>query len=253
MKITPSRESVKKLIDKTRNIIQNNKAASSYALTYLLRPVLIGWGNYFCYCECKETFEKVDNVVYNQLRAWVLRRATRQGRISTMKKYFIEGGEYKFQNRTYRANWIFSGTKNSKNGNKKKIFLPKIAWISSKSYAKVAGTSSVYDGNHIYWTKRNPRYSSLSTRVKNLFNRQLGKCNLCKKKFQMGDKMEVDHIIPLSKDGKERYDNLQLLHRQCHVIKTAKDLAGKNLQEPDEGKLSRPVLKTRGGKIQILV
>ena len=53
--------------------------------------------------------------------------------------------------------------------------------------------------------------------------------------------MEVDHIILRSKGGLDRYDNLQLLHRQCHVNKTAR----KHLQEPDEGKLSRPDLKTR--------
>ena len=63
--------------------------------------------------------------------------------------------------------------------------------------------------------------------------------------------MEVDHIIPRSKGGLDRYDNLQLLHRHCHTKKTAKDLgnsedlAWKILQEPDEVKVSRPVLKTR--------
>jgi RNA-directed DNA polymerase len=33
--------------------------------------------------------------------------------------------------------------------------------------------------------------------------------------------MEVDHIKPLSKGGKDTYENLQLLHRHCHVQKTA--------------------------------
>ena len=35
--------------------------------------------------------------------------------------------------------------------------------------------------------------------------------------------MEVDHIIPKSKGGKDRLDNLQLLHRHCHDLKKAKD------------------------------
>ncbi|MHC5832108.1 MAG: HNH endonuclease, partial [Nostoc sp.] len=35
--------------------------------------------------------------------------------------------------------------------------------------------------------------------------------------------MEVDHIIPKSKGGKNEYKNLQLLHRHCHDEKTAKD------------------------------
>ncbi len=35
--------------------------------------------------------------------------------------------------------------------------------------------------------------------------------------------MEMDHIIPLSRGGKDEYKNLQLLHRHCHDTKTALD------------------------------
>ena len=219
IKITPSKESVNRLIDKTRNIIQNNKSASSYTLIYLLRPVIIGWGNYFRYCECKETFSKIDNIIYNQLRAWVLRRAIRTNRTNTMAKYFIRNRTYRFQGKDYSANWIFAGQRNDKHGIPSNTHLPKLSWISSKSYAKIPGNASVYDGNHLYWASRNPKYSSLSTRVKNLYNQQSGKCSACKIKFQLSDHMEVDHIIPRSKGGSDRYVNLQLLHRQCHIEK----------------------------------
>lgn len=230
VKITPSKDNVKALIDKTRSIIQNNKSASSYALIYLLRPVLIGWANYFRYSECKETFKNVDNLVYNQLRAWVLRRAVRKGRISTMRKYFIAGREYRFQNKTFNANWIFSGLHVRKGGKPVNVYLPKIAWVSSEAYVKVLGSSSIYDGNHLYWANRNPRYSNLSTRVCNLLKRQKGKCPACKRKFQLEDRMEVDHIIPRSRGGLDRYNNLQLLHRQCHTEKTAIDLSRSSLE-----------------------
>ena len=63
--------------------------------------------------------------------------------------------------------------------------------------------------------------------------------------------MEVDHIIPLSKKGKDEYKNLQLLHRHGHDEKTASDgsLAGIHdqnhiIEEPYEAKVSRTVLKT---------
>ena len=252
VKISPSKENVSRLTLKIRNIIQNNKSASSYGLICLLRPVLIGWANYFRYCECKTTFKKVDNIVYNQLRAWVLRRATRIGREKTMKKYFTSGREHKFDHKIYKANWIFSGSRATKSKLVNTI-LPKMAWISSKSYVKVKGTSSVYDGNHVYWSGRSPRYSSLSTRVSNLLKSQLGKCPLCKISFQMEDSMEVDHITPRSAGGLDQYQNIQLLHRHCHITKTVKDLedlyptrsARNILQEPDEAKVSRPDLKTR--------
>jgi RNA-directed DNA polymerase len=160
VKITPSKENVKRLINKTRNIIQNNKSASSYALIDLLRPVLVGWGNYFRYIECKKTFNKIDKVIYNQIRAWVFRRATRQGRETVKQKYFPEDRVYKFQNRTYKANWVLNGTRTLKEGKPSTAHLPKMAWIAREKYVKVKETNSVFDGNHIYWAERCPRYSS---------------------------------------------------------------------------------------------
>ena len=84
--------------------------------------------------------------------------------------------------------------------------------------------------------------------------------------------MEVDHIIPKSLGGKDIRKNWQLLHQHCHDEKTAKDGSlrtkqteiefrgnlqqqgsstidkGGTTEEPDEVKISRPVLKTsRGG------
>ena len=224
VKITPSKENVKRLTDKIRSIMQNNKSASAYALIYLLRPVLIGWGNYFRYCECKETFKRVDNVIFQQLRAWVFRRATRQGRETVKLKYFPENRIYTFQNRIYKANWILNGTKMLKGGKPRSIHLPKVAWIASEKYTKIKDSASVYDGDHLYWAKRSPRYTSLSTRVCNLLEHQNGKCLLCQRKFQLGDCMEVDHIQPRSKGGRDEYKNLQLLHRHCHVNKTIMDL-----------------------------
>ena len=225
VKITPSKENIKRLIGKIRNIIQRNKSASAYALIYSLRPVLIGWGNFFRYCECSETFTKIDNVIHNQIRAWVFRRATRQGRKAIKRKYFPENRMYVFQNREHKANWILNGKRCLKRGKKPHTtHLPKLAWIASDNWVKVRGEASVYDGNHIYWSDRCPRYSSLSTRVSNLLKRQNGKCAACKKAFILGDQMEVDHIIQRSKGGLDQYDNLQLLHRQCHVNKTATDL-----------------------------
>lgn len=138
VKITPSKENVMRIIEKTRKIIQNNKAASAYELIGKLRPVLLGWANYFQYCECKDIFSKVDNIVYQQVRAWVFRRAIRQGRIEVKNKYFPSGKTYKFQNKTYLANWILNGTKASKN-KPITIHLPKISWISSKKYVKITG------------------------------------------------------------------------------------------------------------------
>lgn len=223
--IAPHKKSIKRLTEKTRQYIQSNKAASAYQLAGMLRPLLVGWANYFQYCECKETFAKVDNIMYQQLRAWALRRAVRQGRIEVMDTYFPKGRKYTFQGRSYSANWVFGGEKKTTAGGELQAHIPKLAWVSSKKFVKVQGSSSVYDGNAMYWSLRNPKYSLFSYRKTKLLRLQQGMCAICKKAFVNGDVMEIDHIIPKSKGGPDRYLNLQLLHRHCHISKTQQDLA----------------------------
>jgi RNA-directed DNA polymerase len=96
IKIYPSKKSVSNLHTKVRNIIQNNRNVSSYVLISKLRPVIIGWANYFRYCECKETFSKASHVIFQKLRAWVFRRSTRMGRLKLKAKYFPNGKTYSF-------------------------------------------------------------------------------------------------------------------------------------------------------------
>lgn len=54
---------------------------------------------------------------------------------------------------------------------------------------------------------------------------------------------------PAHHRGKDEYNNLQLLHKHCHDDKTAKDDSTGDssdntqvIEEPDEVKVSRPVL-----------
>jgi len=244
IKITPSKKNKKDIIEKISAVIGRNKSVSSYNLICKLRPILLGWGNYFKYCECSKTFQAIDNIIYQQLRAWVFRRAIRQGREKVKEKYFPSGKTYKFQNRKHQANWILNGFTKDKKGEVREKHLPKLSWIKSEKHIKINGTASVYDGNELYWAKRAPVYSMYSTRIKTLLLTQKGKCQYCNERFTVQDTLEVDHIKPKAQGGTTVYKNLQLLHRYCHVEKTR--LTGKILQEPDEGKLSRPDLKTRG-------
>ena len=78
---------------------------------------------------------------------------------------------------------------------------------------------------------------------------QKGKCKHCGLTFREGDLWEVDHIIPRSMGGESGYSNLQLLHRHCHDTKTSSDGSlgrthekGQVIEEPDEAKVSSPVL-----------
>lgn len=90
-------------------------------------------------------------------------------------------------------------------------------------HVKVKGTKHVYDGDTIYWAKRNAKNPLLPTRVKKLLFKQKGICPYCGSHFKNDDIMEIDHVIPKSKRGKDIYQNLQLLHGHCHDSKTLDD------------------------------
>jgi RNA-directed DNA polymerase len=224
-KIQPSKKKQVELLNKVKNIVTKNKSVSSYDLIAMLRPVIIGWANYYRYCECKSVFSRLTHRIFQKIRAWVFRRDTRNGRLKIKQKYFPSGKEYKFDGRTYRDNWILKGTKILKQGEKKENFLPHIVWVKSIKHVKVNGDESPFS-NSIYWAIRSTKYSPYSTRVTNLLKSQNQICPWCKKKFTTFDSSnwEVDHIIPKSKGGKDVYTNLQLLHKHCHMEKTKTDI-----------------------------
>ncbi len=82
---------------------------------------------------------------------------------------------------------------------------------------------SPYDGDFIYWSTRMGKHPEISTRVATLLKRQKGRCAHCELFFKDGDLIETDHKNPKSQGGRDSYDNLQLLHRHCHDVKTAND------------------------------
>lgn len=223
VKITPSKKKCKTFLLSIRKVIQDHKTASSYQLIAILRPKIIGWANYFKYCECKQTFHKLTHQIFLKLRAWVFRRDTRNGRLEIKERYFPSNKTYVFDGNTHRDNWILNGTGKTKQGIRTN-YLPHIVWVVSQKHVKVKGAASPYDGNAAYWGLRQAKYAGLSLREKVLLKRQGGNCNICKEKITTFSTTEVDHIKPKSQGGKDHYNNLQLIHRYCHIPKTNKEL-----------------------------
>ncbi len=117
---------------------------------------------------------------------------------------------------------------------------------------------SPYDGDWTYWATKMGKYPQLPRRAAKLLKLQRGRCERCGLYFKDEDLLEVDHITARRlNDGKDMLTNWQLLHRHCHDAKTAQDYRaaaggasdkGQTGEEPDEAKVSRPVLKGDGGK-----
>lgn len=223
VKIVPSKANCLRLLDKVRKVIGSAKAWSSYSLISVLKPICIGWANYYSFCECKDTFSKLNHMIFGMLRAWAFRRDTRNGRLNIKQKYFPTGCTYVFHGRNYSDNWVLVGETKKNDGSKISNFLPHLHWVESRKHVKIIGTKSPYDGDYIYWSKRLAKYSSLSNSMIKMMKSQNFKCTVCGEFFALGERLEIDHIIPKSRGGKDSYENLQLLHRICHVGKTRDD------------------------------
>ena len=70
------------------------------------------------------------------------------------------------------------------------------------------------------------QHPEANKRVAILLKRQKGKCVHCGMYFKDGDLLDIHHVIPRHKGGKDEYNNFQLLHRHCHDTITAKDAVG---------------------------
>jgi len=238
--ITPSTKKMKQHYERVASIIEDHKDAPQEVLIGRLNPVIRGWSNYYSTAVSKESYTQQDFMVYQKLRAWARRRHHNKSKVWIAKKYWksIDGD-----------NWVFA---NAQDG-KAPILLYKHSATPVVRHVKVRGDASPYDGNLVYWSTRLGRHPEVSASVATLLKRQKGKCTECDRFFKDGDKWEVDHIVPKSKGGRDEYSNLQLLHRHCHDTKTANDelAVGEGMhdkhqviEEPDEAKVSRPVLKT---------
>jgi RNA-directed DNA polymerase len=223
VKIYPSRKNQAKFLLKLRGIIQGGKSLSSYELIERLSPVIGGWARYYQYCECTEVFVRMSHLIFLKLRAWVFRRDRKNNRFTIKEKYFPSGQTYTYLDINHRDNWVLVGQRKEKGGALKTNFLPHISWFPSKKFVKVIQDYSPYDGKYIYWANRSAKYSFSSIRHHKLLKRQNNLCALCHKLFYPDDVVEVDHILPRSKGGKDEYKNLQLLHKHCHVKKTRSD------------------------------
>jgi len=223
-KIVPAKHKRILFLRNLREVIQNHKSSSSYVLIRALRPKVIGWANYYRFCECSKTFSYMNDQIFRKLRAWAFRRS-RKGRLYWKQKFFPSKKTYVFNGVTHKDNWIFVGSTKDRDGKTITNFLPHMSWVASKKYIKIVGDESPFSHN-LYWVKRSKRLTSwLPTRIGNLYRRQKGKCTYCDKPFEYGDmpNWQIDHIVPKSQGGPDTYANIQLLHRQCHVNKTFND------------------------------
>jgi RNA-directed DNA polymerase len=208
--IKPSKEKVSSHYRKLVEIIEKHQAAPQHLLILKLAPIITGWANYYRTVCSKETYSKIYNLLYWKLVKWGNKRHPNKGKKWVANKYWHTIGN---------NNWRFSCVKEDVH-----YILPMHPETKIVRHIKVKNIASPYDGNSIYWASRMGKHPEIKSSIARLLKKQKGKCNQCNLTFRPEDKIERDHIIPRQVGGNKLKDNLQLLHRHCHDVKTKQDL-----------------------------
>ena len=202
--IQPAQANVADHLAELGRIMGEARTWPQAALIQKLNPKIRGWANYYRSVVSKATFSRLDYLMWAKLRHWANRRHPKKTAGWVFHRYW-----------THRdARWVFA-TPATRQG---QMVLTAHSEVSIQRYTKVAGNRSPYDGDWVYWSARQGRYPTISTRLATLLKKQGGRCAYCGLYFQHEDPLEIDHINGDRKHS--RLINLQVLHGHCHDVKT---------------------------------
>ncbi|NEQ11815.1 MAG: group II intron reverse transcriptase/maturase, partial [Moorea sp. SIO4E2] len=221
--IKPSKEKVLEHYKNMADTISRHNAAPQEALISHLNPSIRGWCNYYRPVCSKETYSKLDHLLWKRLWRWAKRRHPNKSKSWIKEKYW--GTKTEKPKKWWEApkvdNWVFMSSEDQ--------FLPKHAKTKIIRHKKVAGVRSPYDGNLVYWLERVRKHPEMTSQKGKLLKRQEGKCTHCGLTFRDGDLMETHHILPRALGGKDNIGNLELLHLHCHDKIHGKQINSKEL------------------------
>lgn len=131
--IKPSKESIKSIRRKIRDIVRSNRGKAAHVLIGRLNPVIRGWSNYHRHCVAKSTFSSLSHYTFHCVWKWSKREHSNKGTKWIYDKYFSQGS----------TKWMFSAK--VPNRKEKRIWLYNPAKIPIKRHIKVKSIANPYD------------------------------------------------------------------------------------------------------------
>lgn len=210
--IKPSRKSVRAVLDKVRKIIKANKQTPTGLLLTQLNPVLRGWANYHQHVVSKASFRKVDHEVFQGLWRWARRRHPGKGARWVKQKYFRSVGT---------RNWVLWGVRKGAKGKAQQIRLFRVSEVPIRRHVKVKGEANPYDPQwETYFEKRLEAQMVQDLRGRGrllrLWREQAGRCPICQQPLTRQTGWHSHHIVWRTHGGGDDWNNLVLLHPNCH-------------------------------------
>lgn len=212
--IKPSRKNVETFYGKVKKeIITSLSRVPVETLIKRLNPVLKGWAQYHRGTVAKQTFSKIDSLIYWRLMRWGLRTHPRKTAKWVYEKYWKQCGSRK----------QFAGLQDDPFGGDERIPFPLYSLADMKivRHVKVRGD---YNPFHPDWVAYGEKLrvqrmgdTIWSAQRASLWFDQGGKCALCEQEIDIAEEnMDDHHIVYRQLGGSEALSNRVLLHPICH-------------------------------------
>ncbi len=209
----PSPENVKTFLSEIKAIIGQHLHSPVEKLLLTLNPMIRGWALFHRASASKETFGKVDNYIFCELRRWMQRRHPCKTLIWCYKKYFTSVGN---------RNYVLQGTIPDRRGKPRTIRLVKAMDVPIKRHVKIKATANPYDPKwEIYFEERmalqmKENLHGYDKLLKLWFN-QNGRCPQCGGKITRETGWHLHHRVWVANGGDDSMANLILMHPTCHL------------------------------------
>ena len=208
--IKPSKKSVKAIREKLHDEWTHSVGSNASAVIKKLNPIVRGWANYFRIGVASRTFNSLDQWMFQKERRYASRSHPTKPMYWKKEKYWGR------LNLARKDNWVFGDKRSGK-------FLLKFSWFNIKRHVLIKSTHSPDNPKlREYWQARNMTLSKdLVPSLQKVATNQKHICQNCGESLYNGEELELHHVIPVSKGGKDTYSNLKLVHLYCHQQITA--------------------------------
>lgn len=212
--IKPSKKNVSAFYRKVREIIKGSGALTQDALIGQLNPVLRGWAQYHSPVVAKQTFSKLDHLVFWRLWRWAKRRHPKKSADWIRNKYFRSIG---------RQNWVFAYPYKNGKGERQFRRLYGLAETAIVRHKRLPGEYQPYDAmQELKWealrVKRMQHSLRYRGQILSIFRRQKGLCALCGHAINKETGWHDHHVIRRVDGGPDTLRNRMLLHPNCHAL-----------------------------------
>jgi RNA-directed DNA polymerase len=217
--IKPSKKNVQAFYDKVREIVRGNLMVQQAELIQRLNPVLRGWAQYHHPVVAKETFSKLDSLLWWRLQRWARRRHPNKSPRWVTEKYWS----------TIEGRTEFAARTRSEDGAVYWARLYRLADTAVVRHQKVKGDYNPFDpkwegyGEDLR-AKRLAKSRAYNKQWAALFMSQQGRCALCLGAITEDTGWHDHHLLARVAGGSDAMSNRVLLHPVCHHRVHAKGL-----------------------------